>query len=122
MRFRRIVQAAAVFACLNVAFATRAQNTDAAPHANEHAAEPAQQPPVAEDAKPKAQSDAAEFTPPFPQRDEIFQPPNHKGLTKAQREEVRTEVVLKGFVNVDGTKALLSVNGKVSAMSVGDTQ
>ncbi|HZZ73529.1 MAG TPA: hypothetical protein VFE24_14850 [Pirellulales bacterium] len=62
------------------------------------------------------------FHAPFPQREELFQPPNHKGLTKAQRDEVHTEVILKGFVNVDGTKALLSINGKVASMSAGETQ
>ncbi len=64
----------------------------------------------------------APFTPPFPLRDEIFQPPNNKGLSKAQREEVRTEVALKGFANVDGIKAILAINGKTFSLGVGESQ
>ena len=117
------MKAAAIFACLGTVAASHAQEVESVPHAAAEAAvEPAPKAPLQEDAKTKTSPEAATFTPPFPQRDELFQPPNHKGLTKAQRDEVRTEVVLKGFVNVDGTKALVSVNGKVAAMAVGDTQ
>ena len=65
---------------------------------------------------------ATTFTPPFPHRDEFFQPPNHKGLTKAQKEEVRTEIVLRGFANVDGLKVILAINGKPFSLGVGENQ
>ena len=122
MRFQDVIRAAAICTCLGTVTTSQAQEAEVPAHAAETAAEPAAKIPATDDIKAKGPSEAATFTPPFPQRDELIQPPNHKGLTKAQRDEVRTEVILKGFVNVDGTKALLSVNGKVAAMAVGDSQ
>jgi len=61
-----------------------------------------------------------EYKPPFPDREELFQPPNFKGLTKSQRDEVRMEVSLKGFAEVDGIKALLTLNGQMVSLAVGE--
>ena len=59
------------------------------------------------------------FKPPYPQRRELFLPPQ-KPVDAAAVEQVgRPRVKLKGFANLDGLKALVSVDGVVSAVESG---
>lgn len=61
---------------------------------------------------------AAEFNPPFQER-ELFEPP--KGAQSAVRrdEEHGQTVELKGFINVDEPKVILSIDGTVSPIPEG---
>ncbi|MEX0714427.1 MAG: hypothetical protein WD278_18975, partial [Pirellulales bacterium] len=59
------------------------------------------------------------FKPPYPERRELFLPPQ-KPVDAAAVEQVgRPRVKLKGFANLDGLKALVSVDGVVSAVESG---
>ena len=60
----------------------------------------------------------ADFKPPFPDRTQLFQPPRNP--TGAAKPEAASPVALRGFVNVNGLKALLSVNGQTSPVQVGE--
>lgn len=64
---------------------------------------------------PEAQ---AKFDPPYKNRVDMFQPPNRKHAVKNSNST--SEVLLRGFVNVDQPKALLVVDGKLRAMAAGE--
>lgn len=77
----------------------------------------AESPDVAEAAAAKALD--VEFTPPFPQREELFQPPQ-RALNAARREDEHGETVeLKGFIHVEEPRVVLSIDGVVSSVPAG---
>ncbi len=61
----------------------------------------------------------AEFDPPFPGRTELFAP-SRRGPTTIRRDEEHGDTIeLKGFVDVDGPRAVLSIGGVLSPIPVG---
>ena len=61
----------------------------------------------------------AGFTPPFPERFELFEPPQRaQGSVRRDDEEGET-VELKGFINVDQPLAVLSIDGVISPIPEG---
>jgi hypothetical protein len=60
-----------------------------------------------------------EFTPPFPDRLELFQPPQ-RAQSMARRDDEHGETVeLKGFIYVDEPRVVLSIDGVVSSLPQG---
>ena len=60
-----------------------------------------------------------EFTPPFPERLELFQPPQ-RAQSMARRDDEHGETVeLKGFVDVGEPRVVLSIDGVVSSLPQG---
>jgi hypothetical protein len=59
------------------------------------------------------------YTPPFPDRLELFQPPQ-RTLNAARREDEHGETVeLKGFIHVDEPRVVLSIDGVISSVPEG---
>ncbi len=59
------------------------------------------------------------FTPPFPDRTDPFEPPKRaEGLVRRGDNPGET-VELKGFVNVDGPRVVLAIDGIISPLPVG---
>lgn len=75
--------------------------------------------------KPAVAPAAEKYVGPFPHRTNPFALPNTESAATAakQRETVKqAEERLLGFINVDGRKALLQVDGKIWAAQKGDTR
>jgi hypothetical protein len=71
-------------------------------------------------ANPKIASAAvAEFKPPFPERTELFEPPKRAQTTVQRDAENGGSVELKGFMNVDQPKVVLSIDGVISPIPEG---
>jgi hypothetical protein len=67
----------------------------------------------------KTKPAAVAYTPPFPERQELFQPPQ-RALNTARREDEHGETVeLKGFIDVDGPRVILSIDGVISSVPEG---
>jgi hypothetical protein len=62
---------------------------------------------------------ADEFDPPFPGRTELFAPPRRGPSTIRRDDEHGGSIELKGFVNVDGPRAVLSIDGVLSPIPAG---
>jgi hypothetical protein len=62
----------------------------------------------------------AEFTPPFPERMELFEPPKRAQTTVRRDDESGNTVELKGFINVGNPKAVLSIDGVITPIAAGD--
>jgi hypothetical protein len=61
----------------------------------------------------------AEFAPPFPGRVELFEPPKRAHSQVRHDDEHGSSVELKGFINVDEPKVVLSIDGVISPVSAG---
>lgn len=71
-------------------------------------------------AKPEeAIAPIAQFTPPFPERSELFEPPQRAQGSVRRDEESGQTVELMGFINVNEPKAVLSIDGVISAIPEG---
>jgi hypothetical protein len=68
---------------------------------------------------PAPATTAAPFTPPFPDRTELFEPPKRASGSVRRDEEHGESVELKGFINVDKQRALLSIDGVISPIAEG---
>jgi hypothetical protein len=64
-------------------------------------------------------SQAAPFTPPFPDRLELFEAPKRAQSTVKRDDEHGATVELKGFINVDEPRVVLSIDGVVSPVAEG---
>lgn len=62
---------------------------------------------------------AQNFTPPFPERVELFSPPKRALATVRKEDDGGTTVELKGFVNVNGPRAVLSIDGVIAIIPEG---
>ena len=63
------------------------------------------------------------FEPPFPDRIELFVSPKRQGRsTKKSADGINNAVELLGFVNVDGQRVVLSINGFVSPLAEGSQE
>lgn len=70
---------------------------------------------------PTSQQIAANaFTPPFPDRKDLFEPPKRAQSTVRRDEESGKTVELKGFINVAGPRAVLSIDGVITPIAEGD--
>lgn len=63
--------------------------------------------------------ETAEFEPPYPQRQELFQPPRADESVATQTQPREAEVELKGFAHAGELKALLTIDGQLIAVPVG---
>ncbi len=68
--------------------------------------------------KPKPTAVAA-YSPPFPDRLELFEPPKRAQGTVRQDDQNGESVELKGFVNVDQPRVVLSIDGVISPIPEG---
>jgi hypothetical protein len=59
------------------------------------------------------------FTPPFPARLELFEPPKRAQSAVRREEESGGSVELKGFINVDEPRAILSIDGVIAPIPAG---
>lgn len=72
-----------------------------------------QSPAVPAAAAPAEAATLAGYNPPFPEREDLFAPPNPELAAKAARSTAATDVVLKGIVQFEGARALLEIDGQV---------
>jgi hypothetical protein len=65
---------------------------------------------------------ADKFDLPYPDRSQLFQSPKVRRSAVAKRgtQENSQRVRLKGFVNLDGIRAILVVNGETTSLAAGD--
>jgi hypothetical protein len=71
-------------------------------------------------ANPKVTSaQVAEFKPPFPERVDLFEAPKRAQSTIRRDDEHGQSVELKGFVNVDEPRVVLSIDGVISPIPEG---
>ncbi len=71
-------------------------------------------------ANPKVTSaQPAAFAPPFPDRLEIFEPPKRAQTSVKRDDEHGQSVELKGFIDVDQPRVILSIDGVVSPVPEG---
>lgn len=71
-------------------------------------------------ANPKVTSaQVVEFKPPFPERADLFEAPKRAQSTIRRDDEHGQSVELKGFVNVDGPSAVLSIDGVLAPIPEG---
>jgi hypothetical protein len=59
------------------------------------------------------------FTPPFPDRLELFEPPKRAQTSVKRDDEHGQSVELKGFIDVDQPRVILSIDGVVSPIPEG---
>jgi hypothetical protein len=64
-------------------------------------------------------SAVAAFTPPFPDRLELFEPPKRAQGNVRRDDEHGETVELKGFINVDQPRVILAIDGQISPFSEG---
>jgi hypothetical protein len=62
---------------------------------------------------------AAQFLPPFPNRNDLFEPPERAKGTVRRNDELGATVELKGFINVDRPRVVLSIDGVISSIEEG---
>jgi hypothetical protein len=76
--------------------------------------------PVSRKKEPEiAPAAVAQFSPPFPNRDDLFEPPKRAKGTVRRNEELGESVELKGFINVDRPRVVLSIDGVISSLEEG---
>lgn len=61
------------------------------------------------------------FTPPFPERVDLFLPPHEKPKVGDVPYAVVPDVSLRGFADVGGPRVLLSINGRVVTLAQGES-
>jgi hypothetical protein len=61
----------------------------------------------------------AQFSPPFPERVELFEPPKRAQSTVRRDDESGDTVELKGFINVDQPRVVLSIDGTIAPIAEG---
>jgi hypothetical protein len=62
----------------------------------------------------------AQFSPPFPDRIEMFEPPKRAESTVRRDEGQGAAVELKGFITVDKPRVVLSIDGVIAPVAEGD--
>ena len=69
-----------------------------------------------------ADSPPKTYKPPYPDRNQLFQSPRVRRSSLAGRgtRDGAQRVQLRGFVNLDGIRAILIVNGETNSMAAGD--
>ncbi|NQT40847.1 MAG: hypothetical protein HQ581_25350 [Planctomycetes bacterium] len=74
-------------------------------------------PPAIEESPGQA---ASEY--PFPDREDLFLPPSKKPPTRETRPESDETVVLMGFADVGGVRAILKIDGIITPLRVGESR
>jgi len=69
--------------------------------------------------KPSELAATSQFAPPFPERLELFEPPKRAQGTVRRDDESGDTVELKGFINVDQQRVVLSIDGVISPIAEG---
>jgi hypothetical protein len=92
---------------------------------NEPAAPPAEAVPAMAEAAPLPENAAVEiaeeqFTPPYPNRTELFIPPDLSTLAHLPTRSDGPNVVVRGFANVGGPRVVLEIDGKVRILAEGE--
>lgn len=62
----------------------------------------------------------APFEPPFPERQELFIPPDLSTLTQIPTQLEGTDLVVRGFANFEGPRVILEIDGKVRVLKEGE--
>jgi hypothetical protein len=70
-------------------------------------------------ARDAAVAAVAQYTPPFPDRLDMFEPPKRAQGAVRRDDEDSESVVLMGFVNVDQPRAILSIDGVIAPIQEG---
>lgn len=96
---------------------TAATEAPTAPTPAKADSKPAPAPDLANPNETKAS--VAAFTPPFPDRLELFEPPTQVQNSVRRDDEHGESVELKGFVNVDHPRVLLSIDGVIAPIAEG---
>ena len=60
-----------------------------------------------------------QFSPPFPERLELFEPPKRAQGTVRRNDELGATVELKGFITVKEPRVILSIDGVISSVPEG---
>ncbi|HEY3392366.1 MAG TPA: hypothetical protein VGK58_06650 [Lacipirellulaceae bacterium] len=60
-----------------------------------------------------------QFSPPFPDRLELFEPPKRAQGTVRRNDELGATVELKGFITVKEPRVILSIDGVISSVPEG---
>lgn len=77
-------------------------------------------PPAANAASGASQAVASTpFSPPFPDRVDLFEPPNRARGTVHRDDEFGESVELKGFINVQGPRVVLLIDGVIAPIAEG---
>jgi hypothetical protein len=80
-------------------------------------------PPPVSNAKPATSEKPAEvFQPPYPDRTELFIPPDLNHLTAAPSSMAGPSVAVRGFMNLDGQHVVLEIDGAVYVLEEGKKQ
>lgn len=82
----------------------------------------AKRPAKSQEPTPSAEAQASaskRFTPPFPNRVDLFEPPKRDESTKHRGDTTEELVELKGFVNVDEPRVVLSIDGVIAPLPEG---
>ena len=115
----RLLSLVAILTLSGCSDADRPSLTSAARAQTQAALEPATPAPVPEPVTvPEAEAAAERFEPPYPDRQDLFSPAA-KVADAPERPETAGDVGLRGFVNVDGLRALLVINGRVTVTEAG---
>jgi hypothetical protein len=69
-----------------------------------------------------AETEAAEFEPPYPNRENLFLAPKRSSKHAKTPGSIEQTVELLGFANVEKQKVILSINGEVFPISEGEQQ
>ena len=78
--------------------------------------------PTPADADASAAPPTDDYTPPFPERVDLFVTPKRQGGGPATDGGTGGSVELNGFVNVDRPRAVLTIDGQLANMAEGETQ
>ncbi len=70
----------------------------------------------------EAHPPVVEFKQPFPSREELFQPPEPAETAKPVQASKDENVQLRGFANADGLHVLLAIDGRLTALRVGQSR
>lgn len=79
---------------------------------------PAAEPTPAAPRRPAKKS--ADFKPPFPDRTDLFSPPNRAAVARTSRRSGSPDVALKGIADVEGLRALVQIGSQVFPLRQGE--
>ncbi len=68
-----------------------------------------------------AAAPANEYEPPFPDRVDLFVAPKRQGAASGGQDSTDRAVELMGFIRVDRSRAILSINGETNALAEGES-
>jgi hypothetical protein len=69
-----------------------------------------------------AEEPAEPFQPPYPERTELFIPPDLTNVVRAPSTTAGPSIAVRGFMNLDGRHVLLEIDGAVHVLGEGKQQ